>query len=265
MDLNDAIKTLVEIGKGRTFHAPSTVAEGGKPFVVRASELQIEDVERLLPAPVRAKHAYQFSEAGSFTNYVNDHKEDRTHIFASMDSLKLTAVIDHTARGGNDPAWGDHVANLALDETADWKRWVGADNQAMSQEKFADFLEEMDHTIEDPDAAHLIELVTKMRTSSTKKFTSNVNRQDGSFSLEYRDERDVADTWKMPDKITVSAAPFRGAAIVAFPVRIRFRQGDGKAVFFYSILRPDRIVEGAFKQVCSSVVEATGLEVLQTK
>lgn len=261
----EALEYLVNIGKSRFYEKPATI-DGGQPFIVRDKELVVEDVEKFLSAPTRARHDYKFTEAGSLVAYLNDHKTAHTHVFASLDALTVRAVIDHTSRlGENAPAWGDHNASLCLTKTNDWAKWEGNDEKPMSQSGFADFLEEMDHTIVGIDAASLIELVTKMRTTSTKKFTSNVSRQDGSFSLEYKDERDVADTWKMPDTVMARVAPFRGADEVDVTIRVRFRVKDGSAVFFYSILRPDRIVESAFKQVCDAVAAGSSLGVLQVK
>lgn len=134
----------------------------------------------------------------------------------------------------------------------------------MGQERLADFLEEMDHTIIEPEAAEIVEIVTAMRVNSDKRFTSKVNRTDGSFTFEYSEEMDTKGTIKVPDKFSILVAPYRSAEYVELLVRLRYRINEGKLKFHYSILRPDRAQEDAFNQVCEAIEQKVGMRPMRT-
>lgn len=263
--LQEAIQYLVEIGsKTKGYREPTTIEDGGVPYMVVPEGCSVEDAEQWLPKPVRVRCQPSFIDVDSFCEYVNDHKDSDTHVYASMDDGRIGAVIDHHTRTDNGPRWGDHVPALHLQPTPDWERWMEKDGEAMGQELLADFLEEMDHTIIEPEAAAIIEVVTAMRVTSDKRFTSKVNRADGSFTFEYSEEHDTKATIKVPDKFSIHIAPYRSAEYVDLLVRLRYRINEGHVKFFYSILRPDRAQEDAFNQVCEAVEGKLSMRPMRT-
>lgn len=253
----ETLEFLVDLGaKTRGFEKPTVIEDDGTPYMIVPEGCNVVEAEQFLVNPCRVKSEREFVDIESFCEYVKDHKTSDTHIYASMQSGIIGAVIDHHTRTANEPRWGDHVPALHLQPTPDWERWIASDGTAMGQENLADFLEEMDHTIIDPEAAAIIEIVTAMRVNSDKRFTSKVNRTDGSFTFEYSEEHDTKGTIKVPDKFTIHVAPYRSAEYVDLLVRLRYRINDGSLKFFYSILRPDRAQEEAFNQVCQAIQES---------
>lgn len=261
----DALEFLVSLGaKSKGFVPPAVYEEGGVPYIIVPGGCSLEEAEQLLVNPVRVRTEPAFVDVDSFCEYVNDHKDTHTHVYASMADGRIDAVIDHHTRTGNEPRWGDHVPALHLQPTPDWERWMEKDGDAMGQESLADFLEEMDHTIIEPEAAEIIEIVTAMRVTSDKRFASKVNRTDGSFTFEYSEEHDTKATIKVPDRFTIHIAPYRSAEYVDLLVRLRYRINEGRVKFFYSILRPDRAQEDAFNQVCEAIEGKLSMRPMRT-
>lgn len=103
----EALQFLIEQGsKTKGYVAPTVIEDDGVPYMIVPQGCQVVDAEHLLPNPVRVKLSQEFVEAESFCEYVNDHKTDDTHVYASMDKGTVMAVIDHSTRTANEARWG---------------------------------------------------------------------------------------------------------------------------------------------------------------
>jgi len=224
--------------------------------------MSIVDVSQYLDKPLLKVEALKVCDALSFCEYVNKHKGDGTLATCSVSGLNVQAVLDHHSM--TEPGTRKHSCTLQLESSPDWKKWTGIDSRGMSQGEFADFLLEMDHTVIEPDAASIIEIATKLRLESNKKFESKVNMHDGSFTFHFSDEAtQVKNQMKLPENIHVQVSPFRGAKIVNLPVKVRYRLNEGKLSLFFKVVNPHIAIEEAFYAVVNECELGTSLTVLR--
>lgn len=233
-------------------------------------------LEKYADAPRRKRASVALHEAASFIDYVNRHKlADMTHVFGSANEQGggFTAIIDyHEAErdGQTLTGWGEHTCTLSLETTPEWKRWIGNNGKLLTQEQFAEFIEENQTDIVSPYAGDVIDVVQLLQGKKTVNFRAGKNLKNGSIQLEYVEAIEVNgtasrrdDVLSVPDKIRLGIIPFVGAFGVEIEARVRFRIGDGgKLSFAYVLNQPWKVIDSAFKATRTEIEEKTGIRVL---
>lgn len=267
----------------------------------------LQIAERLLSAPRRKRARVQLYEAASFIDYVKAHAlAGRTHIFGKATELGggFTAVLDYhgvenlpaivvsppitsssdaaapaeivagnriTAMPISVAGFGEHVCELSLETTPEWKRWIGNNNKLLSQEAFAEFIEENQLDIVAPDAGVILDMAQLLEGTKTVTFKSGKNLRNGSVQLAYVEDvvatgGSVAsrreDSMSIPDKFTLQLVPFVGANGVQVEARLRYRIGDnGRVSFAYVLNQPWKVIEAAFAATRDDIETQTSLDV----
>lgn len=221
--------------------------------------------------PKRKRATVRLVETASFIDYVAAHQSaSETHVFgiASEQGGEFYAVIDYHGRGADaDANWGEHVAKLVLSTTPEWQRWLGSNQKLMSQEAFAEFLEDNLTDIVRPDAASLIDLAQLLTGKKTAHFKSGRNLHNGAIALEYTETIEttggrVNADMQLPSEFFIGLCPFVGAAGVEIRARLRFRILDGGKLYFTYILdRPFKVIETAFNLARGEIEEGLSLKV----
>lgn len=242
----------------------------------------VKSLEHLADQPRRKRATVQLYETASFIDYVNRHKlANQTHIFGQANELGggFSAVLDfHKAEernvaGGPNlllAAWGQHSAVLKLETTPEWGRWMAKNSKLMSQEEFAEFIEDNQNDITHPDAASILEVAQGLQGRKSVTFKSGKNLRDGAITFEYVETVEVNgghsrrdDSFKVPEKIKLGIIPFIGADGIEIEARLRFRIGnDGKLSFAYILNRPFKVVQDAFLLARTEIEEKTGTTVM---
>lgn len=226
---------------------------------------ELIDLEKYLPTPIRKRTDQPFIETESFCTYVLDHKGPSTMLTGSPKLGAFVAHIDYHGKRDDAPSWCTHRAHLTLQSDPDWVRWVSGSGKPMAQVEFAEFLEDMDHTIEEPKAASVVEIVLKLQATSEHYFESAIDRDTGSATLNFKERTEqTGGTVKLPTQMQIAVRPYRSAKVVPVLVRLRYRVRDGKVAFTYQLLRADRIEEEAFNEIRERIGSLTGLEPLLT-
>lgn len=195
-----------------------------------------ELVHKLLPKPARTKASVRLFDPESFIDYVNEHKVGgASRIFLSDDApedVTFTAIIDmHTAV---ETAWCQHLAVLKLEQTEEWSRFMKGVNKPLTQNEFAEFLEENQDGITDPSGASLLELVQNLSGRNNISYDSATRLSNGKMKIAYSEDVQLTrkgETEEFPEKIVAVIAPFEGAPLYKFPCRIRYRIQDRKLIF----------------------------------
>lgn len=221
--------------------------------------------------PKRKRAWLRLVETRSFINYVKEHKsENATHVFgvATEEGGKFTAFIDWHDRGEDAAAnWGEHQVDLLLSTTPEWRRWLGSNSKLMSQEAFAEFLEDNLTDIVRPDAGHLIDIAQMLQGKKTAHFKSGKNLQNGAITLEYSETIETSGSrvngdFQVPSEFFIGVCPFVGAEGVEIRARLRFRIVDGgKLHFAYILDRPYKVIEAAFTLAREQIETELGLKV----
>jgi uncharacterized protein YfdQ (DUF2303 family) len=238
----------------------------GKPgeILLLPGSSTLVDFEKLLPVPRRKRGTVELHDAASLCAFVNEHKTDETHIYADATGFRFVAVInDATAP---EPAWADHRAGLTLRQTEEWKRWAGKDNTLMSQEEFAEHIEDGAPEIVKPDAAAMLELAQTFQAKTGVDFKSSSVLQSGERQLTYNEEIKAsaggAGQITVPSIIELSLAAFEGGKKTKILARFRFRIGGGQLRIGYKLDRPEEVLREAVRSTADEIREATDIAVL---
>lgn len=230
----------------------------------------LED-ERLGERPIRKRATTGFYEAYSFIQYVNAMRQVGTIIFGSANEQGgyFHAIIDYHVPGeGQDAGWGDHQARLTLKTTPEWQRWLANDRKPMTQEQFAEFIEENLTDITQPDAASILDMAQFLQGKKTVNFKSGKRLKTGALTMEYTEQittggGTTTDSTDIPDGFVLGIVPFVGGAGVDLKARLRFRIGDGgKITFSYVLDRPYKHIEEAFEHTREEITGKTAITVL---
>jgi uncharacterized protein YfdQ (DUF2303 family) len=246
-----------------------TDADAVKLFAVpKGQELKEIDLERLLPAPRRAKLAASLDQPESFLQYLQRHAGPATVVWCDFDpqsySLKFEAVFDDLGEK-QAPGWRGHRARYVPEHSAEWKVWTKNDGsgQAKQQLEFAMFLERNEADIAAvegmPTSLQMMTMATAFEANSEKRVKSIVKIQGGGTRLDFVDDND-ADTeanMKLFEKFAIGIPVFWAGPGYRIDARLRYRHASGKVAFWYELIRADRVHEAAAKELIERI--RTGL------
>lgn len=257
MDLTrEVIQTIVSLGQS----SRAQVIDGpaGEKHVVIPDGFKatrIDDGEKTL---FRIKQAPTFGEAASFIDYVNRFKTARTVMFATTEpKARIQAVIDF--HGPSEPDYCAHVAHYHPAYSEEWDRWTTA--PGMPQTAFAEFVEENRRDIVKPDAALLLDIITKFKASRKQDYDSVVYQADGTVSIAWSEKTENAGRpgVAVPTELELGIPVFFKGPRYRVPVFMRYRLDAGKLTFSLKVDRADYIETDAFDAIVASVREATGV------
>lgn len=258
----DLVQTAAELGRQNEQAAPAAPYEltPDTSVVVRTvrtdERIETVDLERLLPAPRRARGMDVLHEPADFAAHVREMENKATKVWADDTTLRVTAVFnDHTSDG--DAGWRDHIAVLEIRRDPDWQAWLGRDNSLGDQAEFAEHLEDQARVIVSPDAATMLEVATSFHARRNASF-SRANRLDsGDVQLAWAEETTASagasGRLEVPREFTVRLSPFVGVAPVDVVARLRYRLRDGRLGIGYKLDRPDLAEAAAFVDIRAGI------------
>lgn len=266
--LAEAVNLLMERGKFVGQPQTPPVAFVGDPFIVLPDGMKAQSLAFLLP-PTRIKQGVVLLEAGSFADYVNRYKTERTLIFANVTekSATLKAVLDyHGAAPDLKPERCEHVATFSTIETPEWKAWLGANRQPMDQVHFATWLEDNLKLFVAPAGAELLELVRTLHGHANARFNTSLRLDNGGFSAAYEEDVSIkgnittrSETMELPATVKAGIAPFQGVSLYEVTARLKSRVSERKLVLWFETVAVHEIVRDAVLGVTKLVAEKTGI------
>lgn len=234
---------------------------------------RIESLERLADNPRRKRAAVTLLDAESFIGYVKAYREPGTLLTGVCETFKghFRAVLDYhepefpPAEMTGGAHWAEHAVDFPLTPTPEWAVWSASNGKSMSQEAFAEFLEDMASDIREPDAATLQEMVLTLAATKTVNFRSAKRLKDGTSQLSYNEtvteQAGQSGAMSIPDKFMITIQPFAGAPLQDLLARLRFRIDGGKLSFHYVLHRPDKMVRSVWTAEREKIETALGLPV----
>jgi uncharacterized protein YfdQ (DUF2303 family) len=251
-------------------------------------------VASLAGKPVRRKGTARATTLDSFIGLVQRHAGANTAIFADANwqAPKFTAVIDYheavaDGEGGapkitvgedEHARFGQHriVYEFPLSEA--WKVWVKFDGKPMSQQEFAEFLEERVHELSSPtqdetntardkfkttvaNPTDLIELSRGLEVLVGARIKSKQNLASGEKQLVFETEHRTADggTITVPGLFVLNVSPFYAGDPLRIFARLRYRPGSEGVVWFYQLYRPDMAIDERVNMDLETASKETGL------
>lgn len=233
------------------------------------------DLEKFLPAPRRPKGTVKVRTAQNFIDYVNAYKHPGKLLMVA-DKDGVTAVLNHhektpaTDREAQ-PGWGDWRCYLDFEVTPSWSGWSGFAGSWQTQESLANWLEENALDIVEPDAGHLLDVVSNLRLASESKVARRINLQNGAVRFVFEEnfipqgggEGDEG-VLEVPPRFTIRTQVYVDGPVFEIPVILRYQVKNGQVLWLFKFTaEKDRILRDALDNVTAVIHESVGQPVFR--
>lgn len=237
-------------------------AEDGKPMVFGLPPMwttQDKHFEVYEPQPRRLRGTIIVSDAASFRQAVNDRTAQELNpptIYADDQAHKLTAVLNDDRADG--PGWRDYRVESQLLHTPEWLHWRSKDGQLMSQEAFAEHIEDGIPELVTPPAGEVLDLAQTFHATTAARFKSGRRLASGETQFMYEEQMEAkagtAGTIEIPSELVLSVAPFKGGDPLSMTALFRFRVNrEAGLLLGYKLQRPYEVEDDAFERVVQRV------------
>jgi hypothetical protein len=225
-------------------------------------QIQSIDEENLQPFPRRPKGDRTVSEVDSFLAELERRPlTEQGTLWGNAELGRLTAVYNDHDPAPHIGGWRDDTLRLQLKADPDWAAWHAMSGNYYPQVTFGDKVEELLHTVIDPDQADLLEIIDSVRASSKGEFESAIERANGGQKITYNTEVTAGAgrgrQLEVPQFITLQLRPWEGHDVlyeISAYFRLKVEQGHlGLAIK----LKPTRqIIRQAWDEITSKVTAA---------
>lgn len=255
---------------------PAQIVDSDLPFrryavaVTENSGLELARIDEHddQPFPFRASGTRQVSEVTAVLDELTRRPltPGKSTLWGDYTSGTVTAVYnDHTV---DTAGWRDDLLILNVVKDPDWAAWEKLSGKFFSQEEFGDLIEELLHTVIDPDQADLYEVINSVRASSQAQFESRIDRSDGSQALTYTEEVSASAgkstrQLEVPKTITLRLRPWEGH-IETYDIEawFRLRVNAGNLALAVKLKPTQQILRSAWADMTSKITAQTGIPVL---
>jgi uncharacterized protein YfdQ (DUF2303 family) len=233
--------------------------------------------------PERRKGTIVVDDVDSFIALVNRDKRDESVIFASLgESPSMTAVLDYHP-GSAEAGWCEDRISYAFPVSDEWTTWTEANGkeEAKSQAEFAQYLEDHIFDIGEPGAAGAIAqaFATKLgvsfagpqrlmetsrglsiRVEETVRNVVNLGTGEVQFVFGTENKDTNGAPLSVPAAFHIMIPIFKGGPTYSIPVRLRYRAGGGKIMWWFEMHRADLFFADASKETISRVRLADAIQ-----
>lgn len=237
------------------------VTEDGGLAVEKLDDTQQYEAQRKAPPP-RVTGNRTVCDLDSFLSELvrRPLHDSASTLWGKATAGKLTAVYnDHDA---DVAGWRDDQLTLQLATDPDWAAWHQLSGKFMAQGEFGDKVEELLHTVVQPDQAELLEIIDSVRASSKGEFEASIERSNGGQKVAYSEEVTTKAGRKgqleVPQLITLEVRPWEGhAELYLVDAYFRLRISNGSLQLAIKLKPTAQIVRNAWSDVTTKVVAAT--------
>lgn len=222
----------------------------GVDHIVYPDNVRVDSLEKFMIEPCRMKISETLVNFPSYLETLADRidPEQGTVYVKQSSHIKFRNFrfygVQKDGRLGKD--WRDDVVfNCEPDYTLKAKDWLNKDEEGLSQEAFALFLDKHiqdivvpdDKNLRMPTQMELYNFVTTLEDSKNERFARKVNVQNGDVSvfIEKTCDDGTVERLKMFDRFAIQLQIFEGFPALQLTVKLRFRITEGQVKFFYDI------------------------------
>lgn len=244
--------------------------EGTATLFTLPEGYRVEDITTLIektqPARNRPQGTVHLADVPSLLAYCADQvAQERGYIYADPDSRTITAVFNDQ-RSTLFNGWRDHRAVFAATFTPEFKKWLEHSSKAMSQQEFAEFIEDNYADLNGDDGQTLLNVATTIQATTGINFSSARRLTDGQTQLTYNEVIDAKagsdGALRIPQTFTLGVRIFKNGDGYKLAARLKYRLAGGGVKFWYELDRPERAVEDAFSGYVETVRTQSGYTVL---
>lgn len=230
----------------------------GKLYLVAGTDGKIEQIDTdEYDARPRTKVLNQnVADFDSFAAYLNKHGvPGETEISAHETEGVFSAVVD--AGTGEEAGWRRHLVKLTLTPSDEWKTWTALSGKLITQEQFAEFIEDNARNVVVPSSAELLEVAQSLQVKRGVDFESGTRLSDGNVQFGYRETTTAtagtAGSLTIPATLDLALAPFRGGAPYRVPATFRYRLVEKRLALGFKLQNADQIRREAFAEISAQV------------
>jgi uncharacterized protein YfdQ (DUF2303 family) len=239
--------------------------QDGQPgvFTVVPRDYEVKSLESFLPRPLRIKQEVILYDTDSFIGYVKEFMTGATLIFFNAQEETFVAAIDYHET--EKPSWCEHSAAYKPRRSVEFTIWMDGNRKQMDQVPFARFLEENLPDIVEPNSAELLQVALTFEAKKSVEFASGVRLANGQIQFAYDEVvRGTAQkgTIEIPEKFVLGIPIHVNGPAYRIDVRLRWRLQEGKAVFWYEVVRPHRFIEHALNEINQRIATETAIPIL---
>lgn len=235
----------------------------GTPYVVIPEGSELKTLENYLHRPIRKRGVIVMRDTESFNRYVKDESDTTTRIYGNLIDPQFVAVLNDSA--GVNPGWRDFLVVYKCPKSVEWQTWHSSSGTKMTQETFAQFIEDNLPDIANPPAADMLEIAHTLEAKKKVNFASGIRLSNGQNELTYEETiQGTAGKGKfvVPEQFTLGIPVLEGGDRYAVDARLRYRIAEGgRLSIWYELVRPHKIIEDAVKDVKQKIEIATGFTI----
>ncbi len=269
----ETIKELVRLG--RLTAGPQVVPGGNVPYVIVPDgctaqplpDLVYNEYERHEAQPKRIIGTISVLDPESFVQYFGDFSNPDSRIFAYEPESKVIGILDyhenHESEGPK-PHWCQHRVALTLRHSEPWKAWTAQNNKHVTQQQFAEFLEQNAFDIIRPSPAEIMEVARDLQATTEVEFGGGV-RSNGAMNFKYTETTKAtvgAGQLSVPERFTIQIPCYVGGFVVPMDALLRFRLKEGKLEIWFSLIRPDEVARQAFIGSRDQIAKTLSIDIL---
>lgn len=227
-----------------------------------------DDDDRLLQRPRKKIASVSFADADSLVAYLGVHGQPPTSIWCTADyragKVAFLAIINDHGGDADGQDFRDHRASFRPEFSEEWNRWMAQNRQHFSQAAFAAFIEEnlKDFAAVDgaPSGSQMLEMAIAFEANQDMRFKSAIRLQNGGVQMQYVQDDDAQTLARMTafDRFSIGIPAFWNGDPYRIDARLRYRVRDGKLVFWFELIRPDKVLEAATATLIAQIKEKTG-------
>jgi uncharacterized protein YfdQ (DUF2303 family) len=251
----------------RPYKIQYAAGEDSMPFVIVPNDHQGILLEHLQECPTSIRQRVKFDSLKSFLGYISEFKTSSTKIFVDRKALYAKAVFDYHEAGL--PEWGRHCATLQFSHSENWRIWENSDRTVLSQDKFAEFIDENrfdiaaptenegDPAAGNPKSSDLLKLIGDLESTVKMTFASKFSTASGR-AVGYSEEAGgIKGTLEIPESIVLGLKVY-DCLEKKYPVTIRLncRVPTNKEASFklwYTISQKEEIENKAIDDICKEI------------
>lgn len=250
-------------------------------------------MEEYLDRPLRRRGLATVLSARAFVDLVNRFRGASSAVFADPDpkAPSLTAVFNYHEKGTTEavdegtaePGWCDHRAKLACRMSEEWKAWTSIHAKPLSQQDFAEFLQDriadcviVDSAKETPIAEmveqlqarlggpiQLMKLARGLEVKQGLAVKNAITLETGELQVSFIETQADANGGPIttPNLFFITIPVFYAGAAYRIAVRLRYRVRGSDVVWSFHLYRADKVFEHAFDELMEKVRADTELPV----
>ena len=256
----DGVQAIIDTARAAA--GPQKVEAGGIYLVATASgDVRQFDLTgpQYRDQPARKTGTTTVRDAAGWLTYYGKHHDEHSEVYADVEALTVTAVLDANT-AGEQARWGGHRVVLSLRQTKAWKDWTQRDGKLLDQDTFANFLEDHLADLVEPDAASMLEIAQSIQATTKSTFESGSRLHSGERKLVYTEDTTAKaggrGELKIPETFKIAVVPFEGADRYSMTARFKYRIERGQLALGFKLEQPEERMAAAFGDVLGRIVES---------